>query len=101
MKTKKFKVTQSRIYPDIKDKYLDYMEEQYNMFIPDETLKDDLKSILSKGKNKTVHINILEKGSDLLLFESSDYSSLTEFTNHQVWLLRFTNTKWELNRYNV
>lgn len=52
MKTKQFNVSQSRIYPDIRDKYLDYMGEQYNMFISDDTLKNDLREILRKGTNK-------------------------------------------------
>lgn len=107
MKTKQFNVSQSRIYPDIRDKYLDYMGEQYNMFILDDTLKNDLREILClreilrKGTNKTIHFNILEKNSDLLVFETSEYSKLLEFTNHYLWIFRLVNDKWDLIRYRV
>lgn len=107
MKTKKFNVSQSRIYLDIRDKYLDYMGEQYNMFISDDTLKNDLREILRlreifrKGTNKTIHFNILEKNSDLLVFETSEYSKLLEFTNHYLWIFRLINDKWDLIRYRV
>lgn len=101
MKTKQFNVSQSRIYPDIRDKYLDYMGEQYNMFISDDTLKKDLREILRKGTNKTIHFNILEKNSDLLVFETSEYSKLLEFTNHYLWIFRLINDKWDLIRYRV
>lgn len=108
MKTKQFNVSQSRIYPDIRDKYLDYMGEQYNMFILDDTLKNDLREILRireilrKGTNKTIiHFNILEKNSDLLVFETSEYSKLLEFTNHYLWIFRLVNDKWNLIRYRV
>lgn len=97
MKTKQFNVSQSRIYPDIRDKYLDYMREQYNMFISDDTLKNDLREILRKGTNKTIHFNILEKNSDLLVFETSEYSKLLEFTNHYLWIFRLVNDKWNLD----
>lgn len=95
MKTKQFNVSQSRIYPDIRDKYLDYMRERYNMFISDDTLKNDLREILRKGTNKTIHFNILEKNSDLLVFET------LEFTNHYLWIFRLVNDKWNLIRYKV
>lgn len=101
MKTKRFNVSQSRIYPDIRDKYLDYMGEQYNMFISDDTLKNDLRKILRKGTNKTIHFNILEKNSDLLVFETSEYSTLLGFTNHYLWIFRLVNDKWNLIRYRV
>lgn len=101
MKTKQFNVSQSRIYPDIRYKYLDYMGEQYNMFISDDTLKNDLGEILRKGTNKTIHFNILEKNSDLLVFETSEYSTLLEFTNHYLWIFRLVNDKWDLIRYRV
>lgn len=111
MKTEQFNVSQSRIYPDIRDKYLDYMREQYNMFISDDTLKKDLREILRKGTNKTIHFNILEKNSDLLVileknsdllvFETSEYSTLLEFTNHYLWIFRLVNDKWDLIRYRV
>ena len=101
MKTKQFNVSQSRIYPDIGDKYLDYMGEQYNMFISDDTLKNDLGEILQKGTNKTIHFNILEKNSDLLVFETSEYSTLLKFTNHYLWIFRLVNDKWNLIRYRV
>lgn len=101
MKTKQFNVSQSRIYPDIRDKYLDYMGEQYNMFLSDDTLKNDLREILRKGTNKTIHFNILEKNSDLLVFETSEYSTLLEFTNHYLWIFRLVNDKWDLIRYRV
>lgn len=101
MKTKQFNVSQSRIYPDIRDKYLDYMREQYNMFISDDTLKKDLREILRKGTNKTIHFNILEKNSDLLVLETSEYSKLLEFTNHYLWIFRLVNDKWNLIRYRV
>lgn len=102
MKTKQFNVSQSRIYPDIRDKYLDYMREQYNMFISDDTLKNDLREILRKGTNtnKTIHFNILEKNSDLLVFETSEYR-LLEFTSHYLWIFRLVNDKWNLIRYRV
>lgn len=101
MKTKQFNVSQSRIYPDIRDKYLDYMGEQYNGFISDDTLKKDLREILRKGTtNKTIHFNILEKNSDLLVFETSEYR-LLEFTNHYLWIFRLVNDKWNLIRYRV
>lgn len=102
MKTKQFNVSQSRIYPDTRDKYLDYMGEQYNMFISDDTLKSDLREILRKGTNtnKTIHFNILEKNSDLLVFETSEYRIL-EFTNHYLWIFRLVNDKWNLIRYRV
>lgn len=100
MKTKQFKVSQSRIYPDIRDKYLDYMGEQYNMFISDDTLKKGLREILRKGPNKTIHFNILEKNLDLLVFETSEYR-LLEFTNHYLWIFRLVNDKWNLIRYRV
>lgn len=100
MKTKQFNLSKSRIYPDIRDKYLDYMEKRYNVFISDDTLKKDLREILRKGTNKTIHFNILEKDSDLLIFETSEYSTLLEFTNHYLWILfRFVNDKWNLIRY--
>lgn len=101
MKTKQFNVSQSRIYPDIRGKYLDYMGEQYNMFISDDTLKNDLREILRKGTNKIIHFNILEKNSDLLVFETSEYSTLLEFTNHYLWIFRLVNDKWNLIRYRV
>lgn len=101
MKTKQFNVSQSRIYPDIRAKYLDYMGEQYNMFISDDTLKKDFSEILRKGTNKTIHFNILEKNSDLLVFETSEYSTLLEFTNHYLWIFRLVNDKWNLIRYRV
>lgn len=107
MKTKQFNVSQSRIYPDIRDKYLDYMGEQYNMFISDDTLKNDLREILQlreiirKGTNKTIHFNILEKNSNLLVFETSEYSKLLEFTNHYLWIFMLVNDKWDLIRYRV
>lgn len=104
MKTKQFNVSQSRIYPDIRDKYLDYiryMREQYNMFTSDDTLKRDLREILRKGTNKTIHINILEKDSDFLVFETSEYSTLLEFINHYLWIFRLVNDKWNLIRYRV
>ena len=91
MKTKQFNVSQSRIYPDIRDKYLD----------SDDTLKNDLREILRKGTNKTIHFNILEKNSDLLVFETSEYSKLLEFTNHYLWIFRLVNDKWNLIRYRV
>lgn len=101
MKTKQFNVSQSRIYPDIRDKYLDYMEKQYNMFTSDDTLKKDLREILRKGTNKTIHFKILEKDSNLLIFETSEYSTLLEFTNHYLWIFRLVNDKWNLIRYSV
>lgn len=76
MKTKQFNVSQSRIYPDIRE-------------------------ILRKGTNKTIHFNILEKNSDLLVFETSEYSKLLEFTNHYLWIFRLVNDKWNLIRYRV
>lgn len=101
MKTKQFNLSKSRIYPDIKEKYLDYMEKRYNWFISDDTLKKDLREILRKGTNKTVHFNILEKDSDLLIFETSEYSTLLEFTNHYLWIFRLVNHKWNLIRYMI
>lgn len=101
MKTKQFNLSKSRIYPDIRDKYLDYMEKRYNGFISDDTLKKDLREILRKGTNKTVHFNILEKDSDLLIFETSEYSTLLEFTNHYLWIFRLVNYKWNLIRYMI
>lgn len=103
MKTKQFNVSQSGIYPDIRDKYLDYMGEQYKMFISDDTLKNDLREILRKGTNtnKTIHFNILEKNSDLLVFETSEYRKLLGFTNHYLWIFRLVNDKWNLIRYRV
>lgn len=101
MKTKQFNVRNSRIYPDIKEKYLDYMEKRYNMFISDDGLKNDLREILRKGTNKTIHFNILEKNSDFLVFETSEYSTLFEFTNHYLWIFRLIYNKWVLTRYNV
>ena len=100
MKTKQFNLSKSRIYPDIRDKYLDYMEKRYNMFISDDILKNDLREILRKGTNKTLHFNILEKNSDLLVFETSEYR-LLEFTNHYLWIFRLVNDKWSLIRYRV
>ena len=100
MKTKQFNVSQSRIYPDIREN-LDYMEKRYNMFISNDTLKKDLREILRKGTNKTIHFNILEKNSDLLIFETSEYSTLIEFTNHYLWIFRLVNDKWNLIRYRV
>lgn len=106
MKTKQFNVSQSRIYPDIRDKYRDYMGERYNMFISDDTLKKDLREILRNGTNRTIHFNtihfnILEKDSDLLVFETSEYSKLFEFINHYLWIFRLVNDKWNLIRYEV
>ena len=102
MKMKQFNVSQSsRIYPDIRDKYLDYMREQYYMFISDDTLKKDLREILRNGTNKTIHFNILEKNSDFLVFETSEYNKLLEFINHYLWIFRLINDKWDLIRYRV
>lgn len=107
MKTKQFNVSKSRtrIDPDIRDKYRDYMEKQYNMFTSDDTLKNDLRKILRKGTNKTIHFNILEKDSDFLVFETSEYSTqletLLEFINHYLWIFRLTNDKWDFIRYEV
>lgn len=105
METKQFNVSQSRIYPDIRDKYLDYIGERYNMFNSDDTLKRDLREILRNGTSKTIHINILEKESDFLVFETSEYSTLLEtlleFTNHYLWIFRLVNDKWNLIRYRV
>lgn len=105
METKQFNVSQSIIYPDIdiRDKYLDYMREQYNMFTSDDTLKKDLREILQRGTNKVIHFNILEKNSDLLIFETSEYNKLLEFINHYLWILRLINEndKWDLIRYIV
>lgn len=104
MKTKQFNVSQSSIYPDIREKYLDYMNEQYSMFISDDELKNDLREIIRKGTNKTVHLNILEKNSDFLAFETSEYSTLFEFTNHSLWIFRLMNKEWnlwDLIRYRV
>lgn len=101
METKQFNVSQSRIYPDIRDKYLDYMRERYNPNISDDTLKKDLREILRNGTNKTIHFNILEKDSDLLVFETSEYSKLLEFINHYLWIFKLVNDKWNLIRYQV
>lgn len=101
MKTKQFNLSKSRIYPDIRDKYLDYMEKRYNGFISDDTLKKDLREILQKGTNKTIHFNILEKDSDLLIFETSEYSTLLKFTSHYLWIFRLVNDKWNLIRYMI
>lgn len=102
METKQFNVSQSRIYPDIRAKYLDYMGEQYDMFISDDTLKKDLREILRNGTNKTIHFNILEKDSDLLVFETSEYNKLLEFINHHLWIFKLVNdNKWNLIRYRV
>ena len=106
METKQFNLSQSgRIYPDIRDKFLDYMGEQYNMFTSDDGIKKDLREILRKGTNKTIHINILEKESDFLVFETSEYSTeystLLEFINHYLWIFRLVNDKWNLIRYSV
>lgn len=101
MKTKQFNLSRSRIYPDTRDKYLDYMEKRYKGFISDDTLKKDLREILRKGTNKTIHFNILEKDSDLLIFETSEYSTLLEFTNHYLWIFRLVNDKWNLIRYMI
>lgn len=101
MKTKQFNLSRSRIYPDIRDKYLDYMEKRYKGFISDDTLKKDLREILRKGTNKTIHFNILEKDSDLLIFETSEYSTLLGFTNHYLWIFRLVNDKWNLIRYRI
>lgn len=101
METKQFNVSQSRIYPDIRDKYRDYMGEQYNMFTSDDTLKKDLREILRNGTNKTIHFNILEKNSDLLVFETSEYNKLLEFINHYLWIFRLINDKWDLIQYTV
>lgn len=98
---KQFNVSQSRIYPDIRDKYLDYMREQYNMFTSDDTIKKNLREILRKGTNKTIHFNILEKESDFLVFETSEYSKLLGFINHYLWIFRLVNDKWNLIRYRV
>lgn len=81
MKTKQFNVSQSRIYPDIRDKYLDYMGEQYNMFISDDTLKNDLREILRKGTNKTIHFNIVLSiflFISIITFGMSYYCSMTQ-----------------------
>lgn len=102
METKQFNVSQSsRIDPDIRDKYLDYMREQYDMFTSDDALKKDLREILRKGTNKTIHFNILEKDSDFLVFETSEYNKLLEFINHYLWIFRLVNDKWNLIRYEV
>lgn len=102
METKQFNVSQSsRIYPDIRDKYRDYMGERYNMFTSDDTLKKDLREILREGTNKTIHFNILEKESDFLVFETSEYNTLLEFINHYLWIFRLVNDKWNLIRYQV
>lgn len=102
METKQFNVSQSgRIDPDIRDKYRDYMEEQYNMFNSDDTLKRDLREILRNGTDKTIHFNILEKDSDFLVFETSEYNKLLEFINHYLWIFRLVNDKWNLIRYIV
>lgn len=101
MKTKQFNVSQSRIYPDIRDQYLDYMREQYDMFTSDDTVKRDLREILQKGTDRPIHFNILEKESDLLVFETSEYNHLLEFINHYLWLFRLVNDKWNLIRYKV
>ena len=50
MKTKQFNVSQSRIYPDIRDKYLDYMGERYNMFISDEFMTAINKVLLLESE---------------------------------------------------
>lgn len=99
--TKQFNVSQSRIDPDIRDKYRDYMGEQYNMFTSDDTLKRDLREILRKGTNKAIHFNILEKDSDLLVFETSEYNTQLEFINHYLWIFKLVNDKWNLIRYSV
>lgn len=102
MKTKQFNVSQFRIYPDILSLISGYMGEQYNMFISDDILKNDLREILRKSTNKIIHFNILEKNSDLLVFETSEYSKLLlEFTNHYLWIFRLVNDKWNLIRYRV
>lgn len=102
METKQFNVSQSgRIYPDIRDKYLDYMGEQYNMFTSDDTIKKDLREILRNGTNKIIHFNILEKESDFLVFETSEYNKQLEFINHYLWIFRLVNDKWNLIRYIV
>lgn len=102
METKQFNVSQSsRIYPDIRDKYRDYMGEQYSMFTSDDTLKRDLREILRNGTDKTIHFNILEKNSDFLVFETSEYNELYEFINHYLWIFRLINDKWDLIRYIV
>lgn len=102
---KQFNVSQSRIDPDIRDKYLDYLreryKERYDIFVSDDTLKDDLREILRNGTNKTIHFNILEKNSDLLVFETSEYNKLLEFINHYLWIFRLVNDKWNLIRYRV
>lgn len=99
---KQFNVSQSgRIDPDIRDKYRDYMREQYNMFTSDDTLKKDLREILRNGIDKTIHFNILEKNSDFLVFETSEYNELLEFINHYLWIFRLINDKWDLIRYRV
>lgn len=77
------------------------MEKRYKGFISDDTLKKDLREILRKGTNKTIHFNILEKDSDLLIFETSEYSTLLEFTNHYLWIFRLVNDKWNLIRYMI
>lgn len=101
METKQFNVSQSRIDPDIRDKYRDYMGEQYNMFTSDDTVKKDLREILRKGTDKNIHFNILEKESDFLVFETSEYNKLLEFINHYLWIFRLINGKWNLIRYRV
>lgn len=98
---KQFNVIQSRIDPDIREKYLDYMREQYDMFVSDDTLKRDLREILRKGTNKNIHFNILEKELDFLVFETSEYNKQLEFINHYLWIFRLVNDKWNLIRYSV
>lgn len=102
MKPKQFNVSQSRIDPDIRDKYQNYMRELYDMFTSDDTIKNNLREILRKGTNKTIHFNILEKDSDLLIFETSEYNKQLEFINHYLWIFKLVNdNKWNLIRYEV
>lgn len=97
---KKFKASKSGIYSDIENRYLEYMGDKYDISMKDETLIKDLGSILVNN-TKTIHINILEKQSDFFVFESSAYSKLSRFTNHQLWIFGYLRDKWVLSRFNL
>ena len=61
MKRKEFKVRECRIYGDMRDKYVDYMGEEYNMLIWDDSVKNDVREMVGKGSNKSMDLNMVEK----------------------------------------
>lgn len=95
------KLKPSNIFPDCKKSYLNYMEEQYSIFTPEEILKEDLIELIhkDKGRKKLVRINILEKDPHFLLFEScSEVKGLTG-TDNRLWVFKLIGDQWDLHRY--